>query len=86
MYSFINSGKLPRLDHLKIDSLTSWKSFSCRATGRSTQHGNPTRPRSFSVNLMMAGLNEVNEVVFHVVVAILDEISATEVKAWHLSE
>ena len=41
---------------------------------------NPTRPRSFSVNEMAADLNEVNKVVPDVVVAILEEISAPEVK------
>ena len=41
---------------------------------------NPTRPRSFSVNEMAADLNEVNKVVPDVVVVILEEISAPEVK------
>ena len=41
---------------------------------------NPTRPRSFSVNEMAADLNEVNKVVPDVVVVILEEISAAEVK------
>ena len=41
---------------------------------------NPTRPRSFSVNEMAADLNEVNKVVSDVVVVILEEISAAEVK------
>ena len=40
----------------------------------------PTRPRSFSVNEMAADLNEVNKVVPDIVVAILEEISAPEVK------
>ena len=40
----------------------------------------PTRPRSFSVNEMAADLNEVNKVVPGIVVAILEEISAPEVK------
>ena len=41
---------------------------------------NPTQPRSFSVNEMAADLNEVNKVVPDVVAAILEEISAPEVK------
>ena len=41
---------------------------------------NPTRPRSFSVNEMAADLNEVNKVVPDVVVVILEEMSAPEVK------
>ena len=40
----------------------------------------PTRSRSFSVNEMAADLNEVNKVVPDIVVAILEEISAPEVK------
>ena len=40
----------------------------------------PTRPRSFSVNEMAADLNKINKVVPDVVVAILEEISAPEVK------
>ena len=40
----------------------------------------PTRPRSFSVNEMETDLNKVNKVVPDIVVAILEEISAPEVK------
>ena len=40
----------------------------------------PTRPRSFSVNEMATDVNKVNKVVPDIVVAILGEISAPEVK------
>ena len=51
-----------------------------RAISRLTKRGNLTRPRSFAVNYAAACVDEVNKVVSYVVVAVLDEISAPEVK------
>ena len=50
------------------------------AISRLTKRGNPNRPRSFAVNYVAAGVDEVNKVVSYVIVAVLDEISAPEVK------